>query len=116
MESRADVLLGGRLGQAMLADLAGLDSLVLLAAEGKPPPAGVAFLESSSSSDLSALLRWSRRPRRAHRDAGTWRSVAAQWDGVHVSVAGYLSTARMAVDIGGGAATLLAGWDADQTL
>ncbi len=45
-----------------------------------------------------------------------WRSVAAQWDGVHVSVAGYLSTARMAVDIGDGAATLLAGWDADQTL
>ena len=35
---------------------------------------------------------------------------------MHVSVAGYLSTARMAVDIGGGAATLLAGWDADQTL
>ena len=31
----------------MLADLAGLDSLVLLAAEGKPPPAGVTFLESS---------------------------------------------------------------------
>jgi hypothetical protein len=45
-----------------------------------------------------------------------WRSVAAQWDGVHVSVAGYLSTAGMAVDSGGGAATLLAGWDADQTL
>jgi hypothetical protein len=38
--SRADVLLGGRLGQAMLADLAGLDPLVLLAAAGKPPPAG----------------------------------------------------------------------------
>ena len=45
-----------------------------------------------------------------------WRSVAAQWDGVHVSVAGYLSTAGMAVDSGGAAATLLAGWDADQTL
>ena len=45
-----------------------------------------------------------------------WRSVAAQWDGVHVSVAGYLSTARMAVDGGDGAASLLAGWDADQTL
>jgi hypothetical protein len=72
VESRADVLLGGRLGQAMLADLAGLDSLVLLAAEGKPPPAGVTFLESSSSSGLSALLRWSRRPRHAQRDAGTW--------------------------------------------
>jgi hypothetical protein len=45
-----------------------------------------------------------------------WRSVATQWDGVHVSVAGYLSTAGMAVDTGGAAATLLAGWDADQTL
>jgi hypothetical protein len=45
-----------------------------------------------------------------------WRSVAARWDGVHVSVAGYLSTARMAVDSADGAATLLAGWDADQTL
>jgi hypothetical protein len=45
-----------------------------------------------------------------------WRSVAARWDGVHVSVAGYLSTAGTAVDTGGGAATLLAGWDADQTL
>jgi hypothetical protein len=71
-ESRADVLLGGRLGQAMLADLAGLDTLMLLAAEGKPPPAGVTFLESSSPSGLSTLLRWPRRPRRAHRDAGTW--------------------------------------------
>jgi CBS domain-containing protein len=45
-----------------------------------------------------------------------WRSVAAQWDGVHVSVAGYLSTAGMAVESEGGSATLLAGWDADQTL
>jgi hypothetical protein len=72
VESRADVLLGGRLGQAMLADLAGLDTLTLLAAEGKHPPAGVTFLESSSPSGLSALLRWPRRPRRAHRDAGTW--------------------------------------------
>ena len=58
-------------GRAMLADLAGLDSLMLLAAEGKPPPAGVTFLESSSSG-LSARLRRLLRPRRAHRDAGTW--------------------------------------------
>jgi hypothetical protein len=72
VESRAGLLLGGRRGRAMLADLAGLDPLVLLAAAGQPPPAGVAFLESSSSSGLSALLRWSRRPRHAHRDAGTW--------------------------------------------
>jgi hypothetical protein len=56
VESRADLLLGGRRGRAMLADLTGLDSLVLLAADGKPPPAGVTFLESSSSG-LSARLR-----------------------------------------------------------
>jgi len=55
----------------MLADLAGLDSLVLLAAEGKPPPAGVTFLESSSSG-LSARLRRLLRQRCAHGDAGTW--------------------------------------------
>jgi hypothetical protein len=71
VESRADLLLGGRRGRAMLADLTGLDSLVLLAADGKPPPAGVTFLESSSSG-LSARLRRLLRPRRAHRDAGTW--------------------------------------------
>ena len=70
MESRADLLLGGRPGRAMLADLAGLDTLMLLAAEGKPPPEGVTFLESSSG--LSARLRRLLRPRRAHRDAGTW--------------------------------------------
>jgi hypothetical protein len=72
VESRADLLLAGRRGRAMLADLAGLDPLVLLAAAGQPPPAGVAFLESSSPRGLGALLRWSRRPRRAQRDAGTW--------------------------------------------
>jgi hypothetical protein len=56
----------------MLADLAGLDPLMLLAAEGKPPPAGVTFLESSSPTGLSARFRWLRRPRDAYRDAGTW--------------------------------------------
>jgi hypothetical protein len=72
VESRADVLLGGRLGQAMLADLAGLNTLTLLAAEGKPVPEGVAFLRPSSSGGLGARLRGRLRPRRAHRDAGTW--------------------------------------------
>jgi tetratricopeptide (TPR) repeat protein len=51
----------------MLADLAGLDALMLLAAEGGPAPEGVAFLRSSSSGGLSARLRWPLRPRRAHR-------------------------------------------------
>lgn len=40
-----------------------------------------------------------------------WSAVARDWDGVHVSVGGYLSTAGTAVG-----STLLAGWDADQTL
>lgn len=44
-----------------------------------------------------------------------WPAVARRWDAVHVSVGGYLSTAGMLVEAGG-AATLLAGWDADQTL
>jgi hypothetical protein len=69
VESRADLLLGGPRGRTMLADLAGLDTLTLLAAEGKPPPAGVTFLEPSSSGDRSARFRW---PRRTHRDTGTW--------------------------------------------
>jgi hypothetical protein len=56
----------------MLADLAGLDTLTLLAAEGKPPPEGVTFLKSSSSSGLRARLRRRLGPRRAHRDAETW--------------------------------------------
>ena len=56
----------------MLADLAGLDTLTLLAAEGKPPPEGVTFLKSTSSSGLRSRLRRPLRPRRAHRDAGTW--------------------------------------------
>jgi hypothetical protein len=72
VESRADILLGGRLGRAMLADLAGLNTLTLLAAEGKPPPEGVTFLKSSSASGLRARLPRPLRPRRAHRDAGTW--------------------------------------------
>jgi hypothetical protein len=40
-----------------------------------------------------------------------WPLVAQDWDGVHVSVSGYLTTAGQAVGD-----TLLAGWDADQTL
>jgi hypothetical protein len=40
-----------------------------------------------------------------------WQLVAQDWDGVHVSMAGYLSTAGVAAG-----ETLLAGWDADQAL
>lgn len=56
-----------------------------------------------------------------------WRSVARDWDGVHLTVAGYLSTATRALmlddpptgaltDDGGGRACLMAGFDPDATL
>lgn len=45
-----------------------------------------------------------------------WKAVAADWDAVHVSVAGYLTTATQAIPLAGGdAATMLAGWNPDQT-
>jgi hypothetical protein len=42
-------------------------------------------------------------------------AVAADWDAVHVTVAGYLTTAGIAIPAGDGARTMLAGWDPDAT-
>ena len=52
--------------------------------------------------------------------AGRWlipdyAAVATDWDGVHVSVAGYLTTAGIAIPAAGGSRTMLAGWDPDAT-
>jgi hypothetical protein len=52
--------------------------------------------------------------------AGRWlipdyAAVAADWDAIHVSVAGYLSTAGLDLPVGGGARTMLVGWDPDAT-
>ncbi len=44
-----------------------------------------------------------------------WSRVALDVDGVHVTVAGYLATAGRAIDVGAGAASVLAGWDPDAT-
>jgi len=44
-----------------------------------------------------------------------YAAVATDYNAVHVSVAGYLSTAGMAVPVGGEACTMLAGWDPDAT-
>lgn len=44
-----------------------------------------------------------------------WQAVAADFDGVHLSVQGYLSTAGTALDAGE-AKTVLAGWSPDQTI
>ncbi|WP_157683479.1 hypothetical protein [Microlunatus soli] len=42
-------------------------------------------------------------------------AVAADWDAIHLTVAGYLSTALRALPVVDGHATVLAGWDPDQT-
>lgn len=57
---------------------------------------------------------------RATGRTGRWlipdyTAVAADWDAVHVSVAGYLTTAGIAIPAGGGPCTMLAGWDPDAT-
>ena len=44
-----------------------------------------------------------------------WPRVAAEFDGVHLTVAGYLSTAGRAVPVVDDWATVLAGWDPDAT-
>lgn len=43
-----------------------------------------------------------------------WSAVARDWDGVHLTVAGYLSTAGCPLPIGT-ARTMLGGWNPDQT-
>jgi hypothetical protein len=45
-----------------------------------------------------------------------WRAVAGEWDALHVSVAGYLTTATRALTLGDGdSATVLAGCNPDQS-
>jgi hypothetical protein len=44
-----------------------------------------------------------------------YAAAAADWDAVHVCVAGYLATAGVVIPVGGGASTMLAGWDPDAT-
>ncbi len=53
------------------------------------------------------------------RDGGwlipDWPAVADNWDAVHLSIAGYLTTAGRPLDVTEGYATVLAGWDPDAT-
>jgi len=44
-----------------------------------------------------------------------WAAVADEAVGVHLTVAGYLTTAGRVVDLGDGGASLLAGWGPDET-
>ncbi|MGU3645407.1 hypothetical protein ACLBXX_10605 [Microbacterium sp. C23T] len=44
-----------------------------------------------------------------------WVAVAAEADAVHLSVAGYLSTATRLIEVDGDRASVLAGWNPDET-
>ena len=44
-----------------------------------------------------------------------WPRVGRDWDGIHLSLAGYLTVTGVVVDLAGGA-TFLAGWNPDQTV
>ncbi|MBD3943921.1 hypothetical protein IF188_19700 [Microbacterium sp. NEAU-LLC] len=44
-----------------------------------------------------------------------WTAVAAEADGVHLTVRGYLSAATRLIDVDGDAASVLAGWNPDET-
>ncbi|MFP5021561.1 hypothetical protein [Pseudonocardia phyllosphaerae] len=44
-----------------------------------------------------------------------WRAVAEDYDAVHLTVAGYLSTAGRAIDVGAGRSSVLAGWNPDES-
>jgi hypothetical protein len=58
--------------------------------------------------------------RRTTGRVGRWlipdyAAVAADWDAIHLSVAGYLTTAGIAIPAAGNACTMLADWDPDAT-
>jgi hypothetical protein len=44
-----------------------------------------------------------------------WTAVAAEADAVHLTVRGYLSAATRLIDVGDGMASVLAGWNPDET-
>lgn len=90
-------------------------------------PAGMRVLEICGPEDWAALCRrhpFSVTASRRHdwfRTTGRgvewvvpdWAGVAVEADVVHVSVAGWLRTAGVAVEVSDGVASVLAGWDPD---
>ncbi len=106
-------------------DSLGGDSAVVVPVEGHPArvleitgPEDWADLCWRHPLDVSAARRhdWFRVTGRA----GTWvipdwRSVAAEADAVHLTVLGYLTTATRLIELDGERATVLAGWNPDET-
>ena len=91
-------------------------------------PAGMRVLEIGGPEDWAALCRrhpfpvtasrrhdWFRSTGRGDVEwvVPDWAGVAEEADVVHVSVAGWLRTAGVAVEVSDGVASVLAGWDPD---
>lgn len=79
-------------------------------------PAAWQALVSAYSRPATASYRhtWAWTGWNGHWLAPRWSAVARDWDGVHLTVAGYLSTAACPLPVGT-ARTMLAGWNPDQT-
>ncbi len=45
-----------------------------------------------------------------------WERVASDWDAVHLTVLGYLSSATRTLEVSADVATVIAGWDPDSTI
>lgn len=68
--------------------------------------------------DVTLQKQWDWRETTGRRGAWVmpnWRAVAADWDAVHLSVAGYLRSAGTAIACDEHTASVIAGWDPDTT-
>jgi len=45
-----------------------------------------------------------------------WQAMAADWDGVHLTISGYLAAATTLIDVSDGTASVIAGWGPDETV
>lgn len=45
-----------------------------------------------------------------------WSTVAADWDAIHLTIAGYLEAATRPIDVSNGVASAIAGWSPDETV
>lgn len=88
---------------------------------------GARVREITRTDDWTALVAEYPLVLGAHRDWQTmtgrvgpwtvpdWSAIAGDWDGVHLTVSGYLSAASRVLDLGDGTATMIAGFHPDHT-
>ena len=118
-QSRIEDLLG------LVEDAAGLDTATVI-----PVTGGGRTLEIGSAEDWAELCRAfpaevtaSRRHDWYQVTGGEgrwllpdWQRVAAEWDAVHLTALGYLSSATRLIPVDDGYASVIAGWAPDSTL